>query len=141
MVSEKLGHLLADNNLVFHRGVNAIHQQDDWWPRGTPVLRAVCGDVGWKLWRKLFLFFLTLELLKREKRNLLRLSVLQDREVLFAKRILDGVPGRICHHDIHLHQPGRCTNHRWRVGRTLFQLSAKHPRARANRENKQTESA
>ena len=110
MLRKELEHLLTDNHLVFHRRVDAIEQQDDRRPHAVLVLWAVRGHMGWKL-RNLSLF-LSLKLLKREERNLLRLSVFQDRKVLRAETIFGWPSGRVGNDHVHLHQARRRADHR-----------------------------
>ena len=123
MIGQECEHLLADNHLVFRRGVNAIEKEDDRRPRGVLVLRPVGGHVRGEL-RGLWdlALFLPFELLKREERKLLRLSVFEDREVLLAETIFERTPGRVSHHDIYLHQPRRRPDHRGGVRRVLLNL-------------------
>src|SRR5712664_3798231 len=136
MLRKELEHLLTDDHLIFHRRVDAIEQQDDRRPGAASVLWPVGGHMRWKLWKlwKLSLL-LSLELLKGKERNLLRLSVFQNREVLLAETIFGRMPGRVGDDDVHLHQASRRADHRGGVRRTLLDLGASRQRTRTNTEN------
>src|SRR5260370_34340840 len=97
MIRHELEHLLTNNDLVLHRCVDTIEQQDDRRPHSAAVLRPVGGHMRWKLpWQWALSLFLSFELLKREERKLLRRSVLQDGEVLLTKLVLSRKPRRLC---------------------------------------------
>ena len=65
MVRHELEHLLTNNNLVLHRCVDTIEQQDDGRPHSAAVIRLVGGHMWWKLrWQWPLPLFLPFELLR-----------------------------------------------------------------------------
>ena len=133
MVRHKLEHLLTNNNLVLHRCVDTIEQQDDRRPHSAAVLRPVGGHMRWKLrWQGPLSLFLSFELLKGEERKLLRLSVFQDGEVFLAEMILRRMPRRVCDYNVQLHQTRRRADHACGVRRALLDLGSSEWRAQAN---------
>src|SRR5260370_7371935 len=127
MIRHELEHLLTNNDLVLHRCVDTIEQQDDRRPHSAAVLRPVGGHMRWKLrWQWALPLFLSFELLKGEERKLLRLSVLQDGEVLLAELVLRRMPGRVCDDNVQLPHTPLHSDHCPELTRPLLALASTH---------------